>query len=99
MAGLTLKRATRRFAGPRAAVDAVDLDVADGEFLAVLGPSGCGKTTLLRLVAGFEQLDDGEIAFDGDAVSGPRLHVPPEERRVGVVFQSYALWPHMTVKR
>ncbi len=99
MAGLKLVRATRRFGAGRAAVDAVDLEVGDGEFLAVLGPSGCGKTTLLRLVAGFERLDDGEIALGGERVSGPGLHVPPEERRVGVVFQSYALWPHMTVKR
>ncbi len=99
MAGLTLERATRRFAQGRAAVDAVDLNVADGEFLAVLGPSGCGKTTLLRLVAGFEHLDEGSIALGGEKVSGPGLHVTPEERRVGVVFQSYALWPHMTVKR
>ncbi len=99
MAGLTLTRATRRFAAGRAAVDGVDLAVADGEFLAVLGPSGCGKTTLLRLVAGFERLDDGSIALGEEKVSGPGLHVPPEERRVGVVFQSYALWPHMSVKR
>jgi iron(III) transport system ATP-binding protein len=99
VAGLTLRRATRRFGAGRAAVDAVDLEVADGEFLAVLGPSGCGKTTLLRLVAGFERLDAGEILLGGEKVSGPGLHVPPEERRVGVVFQSYALWPHMTVKR
>ena len=65
MAGLTLERATRRFAQGRAAVDAVDLDVADGEFLAVLCPSGCGKTTLLRLIAGFDDLDVGGIALGG----------------------------------
>jgi iron(III) transport system ATP-binding protein len=99
VAGLKLVRATRRFGAGRAAVDAVDLEVGDGEFLAVLGPSGCGKTTLLRLVAGFERIDDGEIVLGGEKVSGPGLHAPPEERRVGVVFQSYALWPHMTVKR
>ena len=99
MAGLSLSRATRRFAVGSAAVDAVTLDVPDGEFLAVLGPSGCGKTTLLRMVAGFERVDEGEIRLGGDLVSASGLHVPPEERRVGVVFQSYALWPHMTVKR
>ncbi|MCK6453512.1 MAG: ABC transporter ATP-binding protein [Alphaproteobacteria bacterium] len=99
MAGLTLERATRRFSADRAAVDQVDLAVAEGEFLAVLGPSGCGKTTLLRLVAGFERLDDGVIRLGAETVSAPGLHVPPEDRRVGVVFQSYALWPHMTVAR
>jgi iron(III) transport system ATP-binding protein len=89
---------TKRF-GALAAVDRVSLAVAAGEFVAVLGPSGCGKTTLLRLVAGFEAADGGAIALAGRAVSGPGLHVPPEERRIGMVFQSYALWPHMTVKR
>ncbi len=98
MAGLTLDRATRRFS-ERPAVDAVSLAVKDGEFLAVLGPSGCGKTTLLRLIAGFEQIDDGTIKLGDDVVSGPGLHLPPEDRRIGVVFQSYALWPHMSVAR
>jgi iron(III) transport system ATP-binding protein len=81
------------------AVDRVSFALADGEFLAVLGPSGCGKTTLLRLIAGFELPDGGSIAIDGAEVSGPQRHVPPERRRIGIVFQSYALWPHMTVKR
>jgi len=73
--------------------------VADGEFVAVLGPSGCGKTTLLRLIAGFEMVDTGEIRLGGTAVSASQRHVPPERRRVGVVFQTHALWPHMTVRR
>ncbi|HSE96455.1 MAG TPA: ABC transporter ATP-binding protein [Methylomirabilota bacterium] len=91
---------TKRFAdaGP-AAVDGVDLVVADGEFVAVLGPSGCGKTTLLRLIAGFETVDAGEIRLGGATVSALHRHVPPERRRVGVVFQTHALWPHMTVRR
>jgi iron(III) transport system ATP-binding protein len=95
MARLTLDGVTRRY-GKAAAVDGASLEVADGEFLAVLGPSGCGKTTLLRLVAGFDPVDEGTIAFDGAVVSGPGTHVPAERRRVGIVFQSYALWPHMT---
>jgi iron(III) transport system ATP-binding protein len=99
VAGLTLERATRRFSAGRAAVDQVDIKVEDGEFLAVLGPSGCGKTTLLRLVAGFEKLDEGTIHLGDALVAGPAMHLPPEERRVGVVFQSYALWPHMSVAR
>ena len=102
MASLTLAGVTKRFGAPGdgvTAVDRMDFAVADGEFVAVLGPSGCGKTTLLRLVAGFEALDDGRIALGEATVSAPGVHVPPERRPVGVVFQSYALWPHMTVKR
>ncbi|MGH7264664.1 MAG: ABC transporter ATP-binding protein, partial [Candidatus Rokuibacteriota bacterium] len=73
------------------------IEVADGELLAVLGPSGCGKTTLLRLIAGFERVSAGSIVLDGQPVSTTHRHVPPEQRRVGIVFQSYALWPHMSV--
>ena len=79
------------------AVDAVDIDVRRGEFLAVLGPSGCGKTTLLRLVAGFEQPDAGGIEIGGRAVVGPRTWLAPEDRRVGMVFQESALFPHLDV--
>ncbi|MEX6508001.1 ABC transporter ATP-binding protein [Jiella sp. M17.18] len=96
MAAITLKAVTRRF-GTNAAVSNVSLDIAAGEFVALLGPSGCGKTTLLRLIAGFEQLSEGEIAFDGRCVAGRGTHVPPEERNAAIVFQSYALWPHMSV--
>ncbi len=95
---LLIDSASRHYAGTAApAVDGVTLDVAAGEFLALLGPSGCGKSTLLRMVAGFERLDAGRIAVGGRTLSGPGTHVPPEERRIGLVFQSYALWPHMTV--
>jgi iron(III) transport system ATP-binding protein len=87
---------TKRF-GPVVAVDGVDLDVRRGEFVGVLGPSGCGKTTLLRLVAGFERPDGGGIEIDGAVVAGPRRHLAPERRRIGMVFQESALFPHLDV--
>ena len=96
MTAITLRNLTRRFGGT-AAVDAVSLDLPAGSFNALLGASGCGKTTLLRLVAGFEEPDGGEILFDGTPVAAPGRSLPPERRGVGVVFQSYALWPHKNV--
>ncbi len=96
MARLTIDRLTKRF-GDYKALDAVSLDVRDGEFIAILGPSGCGKTTLLRLVAGFDRAEEGTIAIGDRVVSSPEAHTPPEDRRIGIVFQSYALWPHMSV--
>jgi iron(III) transport system ATP-binding protein len=87
---------TKRF-GAVSAVDDNDLCVDRGEFVALLGPSGCGKTTLLRLIAGFERPDAGEIAIEGRPVAGPSTWVSPERRRVGIVFQEYALFPHLTV--
>ncbi len=96
MARLTIDRLTKRF-GDYRALDAVSLDVRDGEFIAILGPSGCGKTTLLRLVAGFDRAEEGSIAIGDRVVSSPDAHLPPEDRRIGIVFQSYALWPHMSV--
>ena len=83
---------TRRF-GEVAAVDRVDLEVRPGEFLSLLGPSGCGKTTTLRLIAGFERPDDGEVRIGGEDVA----RLPPYKREVNTVFQSYALFPHLTV--
>jgi iron(III) transport system ATP-binding protein len=83
--------------GEVVAVDDVSLEVRRGEFLGVLGPSGCGKTTLLRLVAGFERPEAGGIEIAGRAVAGPRRHEPPERRRVGMVFQESALFPHLDV--
>jgi iron(III) transport system ATP-binding protein len=87
---------TKRF-GSVLAVDAVDLEIARGEFVALLGPSGCGKTTLLRIVAGLERADSGVVEVDGTIVDGPEGQLPPEERSVGMVFQAYALFPHLDV--
>jgi iron(III) transport system ATP-binding protein len=96
MIGLVIEGLTKRY-GDAAAVDALDLDVRPGELLALLGPSGCGKTTTLRLVAGFLAPDAGEIRVGDRLLSSPGSVVPPERRRMAMIFQSYALWPHMTV--
>jgi ABC-type Fe3+/spermidine/putrescine transport system ATPase subunit len=85
--------------GTSPAVKDLSLDVLDGEILTLLGPSGCGKTTTLRMVAGLETPDAGDIFFGEEAVvmTSRRLSLPPNKRNVGMVFQSYAIWPHMTV--
>ena len=96
MSELVLRALTKSFADADV-LRGVDLVVPQGAFAAVLGPSGCGKTTLLRIVAGFETADGGTVALDGRLVSGPRCNVPPERRRIGVVPQEGALFPHLTV--
>ncbi len=96
MPGVVISGLTKRY-GDVGAVQGLDLEVAPGELVALLGPSGCGKTTTLRLVAGFLTPDAGEILVGGRRVSAPRDVVPPERRRMAMIFQSYALWPHMTV--
>ncbi|NNC92049.1 MAG: ABC transporter ATP-binding protein [Acidimicrobiia bacterium] len=89
---------TKRF-GDHLAVDDASFHVAEGETLALLGPSGCGKTTLLRLLTGLTAADAGSVFLAGETLSGPGLHVPPERRRVGMVFQDWALFPHLTVEK
>jgi iron(III) transport system ATP-binding protein len=85
--------------GKRRIVDGISLDVRAGEFLVILGPSGCGKTTTLRMIAGLERPDSGTISIDERVMSDTQrgIFVPPEDRDLGMVFQSYAIWPHMTV--
>jgi iron(III) transport system ATP-binding protein len=83
--------------GKVAAVRGVSFSVGAGEHVTLLGPSGCGKTTTLRAIAGLEEPESGEIRVDGTAVFGPRVNVAPERRGMSMVFQSYAIWPHMTV--
>jgi iron(III) transport system ATP-binding protein len=95
---IILSQVTKRFAGlAHPAVDQVSLEAPEGCFLALLGPSGCGKTTLLRLIAGFESPDAGSIRLGGRLVAGNGVCVPPERRGVGMVFQDFALFPHLTV--
>jgi ABC-type Fe3+/spermidine/putrescine transport system ATPase subunit len=89
---VVLRGVTKRF-GDLVAVDAIDLEVRPGEFLALLGPSGCGKTTTLRMIAGFDEPTEGEIEIDGRSAVG----VPPNKRNVNTVFQQYALFPHLSV--
>jgi iron(III) transport system ATP-binding protein len=89
--------AARKQFGDHQVLREVDLRVEPGSVVALLGPSGCGKTTLLRSIAGLERLDGGEVRIGGRVVAGSGRHVPPERRRVGMVFQDWALFPHMTV--
>jgi iron(III) transport system ATP-binding protein len=98
MANLALQNLTKRYSGV-VSVDAIDLTVEHGEFVCLLGPSGCGKTTTLRMIAGFLEPDEGEIRVDGATISSPRAVVPPERRNMSMIFQSYAIWPHMTVRQ
>src|SRR3954451_18537692 len=83
--------------GPHVAVDNVSLRIEHGQLVCLLGPSGCGKTTTLRLLAGFIEPSAGEIVVGGKVLSSPSRTVPPERRNMSMIFQSYALWPHMTV--
>src|SRR5438105_1042087 len=95
---LEFRDVVKRF-GTVPAVDGVSFSIQPGEIFTLLGPSGCGKTTTLRLVAGLEEPDDGEILVNGTPLTAPRrgIFVAPEKRQMGMVFQSYAIWPHLSV--
>ncbi len=97
-AGVSMSRLCKSF-GEKVALADVTLAIEPGTFLVLLGPSGSGKTTLLRCLAGIERPTSGVIAIDGRDVVGPRAFVPPEKRHLAMVFQDYALWPHLTVRR
>jgi len=96
---LSVDSLVKRFSahGPPVVND-LTFEVEEGEILALLGPSGCGKTTILRLIAGLERPDRGEVMLKGKQIAGPGKHVPPERRGVGIVFQNYALFPHLNVE-
>ena len=93
MVKVEFKNVQKRFDDGFIAVNSLDLEVNDGEFLVLLGPSGCGKSTTLRMLAGLEEVTEGEIHIDGMKVN----HLPPGARDLGMVFQSYALYPHMSI--
>ena len=96
MSGIQIEKLAKAY-GDVQAVKSIDLTVARGEFLTLLGPSGSGKTTTLRMVAGLEQPSSGVIRVDGRVMNGPGTHVPSHRRNMGMVFQSYAVWPHKSV--
>jgi iron(III) transport system ATP-binding protein len=98
MAQLELNGVIQRY-GRHTVVDGVDFSLAAGQIACLLGPSGCGKTTLLRCIAGFEDIADGQISLHGTVVSRAGQRVAPEKRRIGMVFQDYALFPHLTVEQ
>jgi len=96
MTAVALRNLVKRY-GDVTAVAGIDLEIAAGEFVVLLGPSGCGKTTTLRCIAGLEDVSDGEIRLGDQVVSAAAYSLPAEHREIGMVFQSYAIWPHMTV--
>jgi iron(III) transport system ATP-binding protein len=99
IAHLSVRQLTRRF-GSQPVLEGLSLDVAPGRLVVLLGPSGCGKTTLLRVIAGLDRPDAGEVWIAGRQVAGPdRNVVPPNQRQIAFVFQDLALWPHMTVEQ
>ena len=97
MSNLSIRRLVKAYGPAAVAVKGIDLEIAEGELVVLLGPSGCGKTTTLRCIAGLEDVTDGTIAIGDRVVSQKGSSLPPEKREIGMVFQSYAIWPHMTV--
>lgn len=96
MSQVNIRSLTKYYSGFKA-VDNINLEIESGELLTLLGPSGCGKTTILRCIAGLEAIDEGEISIGGSVVSSSHKLVPPERRNIGMIFQSYAIWPHLSV--
>ena len=96
MASVTIQNVTKAF-GNSVVLDKFNATFENGEFVTLLGPSGCGKTTMLRIIAGFEKPTSGSVLFDDRVVSSGKVFLQPEKRDIGMVFQSYAVWPHMTV--
>ncbi|MDA4117795.1 MAG: ABC transporter ATP-binding protein [Thaumarchaeota archaeon] len=96
MRGVGVRELSKRY-GDTVAVDDLTIDFDGGTLSTLLGPSGCGKTTTLRCIAGLEKPEKGEISINGQVVFSAETNLPPEKRKIGIVFQSYAIWPHMTV--
>ena len=96
MSSVTIQNVTKSF-GNTVVLEDFDAVFQNGEFVTLMGPSGCGKTTMLRIIAGFEKPTSGCVKFDDRVVSSDKVFIPPEKRDIGMVFQSYAVWPHMTV--
>src|ERR671917_804858 len=94
MAEIQLQKVTKRYPDGTEAVKQVSLDIGDGEFMILVGPSGCGKSTALRMIAGLEEISDGDLLIGGERVN----ELEPRDRDIAMVFQNYALYPHMTVR-
>src|SRR5499426_4573411 len=94
MGQIVLDHVTKEYPGGVKGIDALSLDVADGEFMVLVGPSGCGKSTALRMIAGLEDITDGTVSIGERVVND----LPPKDRDIAMVFQNYALYPHMTVE-
>src|SRR5688572_4132005 len=94
MADIVLDKVSKRFSDGYEAVKDMDLEIKDGEFMILVGPSGCGKSTALRMIAGLEDITEGELRIGGDVVN----QLAPKDRDIAMVFQSYALYPHMSVR-